>query len=145
MRRETMEDSLANHPGLVWREKVVEGVPIHTFSGPMPTQTVERKPDLNLAALSRCAKVERAQGGASGWGDHRERESFREALLDLVRGIDVRGEDGSWSIDREALDRAKAVLGIEEREDRLLPLRRRITEVAGLPSAVLGLEKEGTL
>ena len=123
---------------------MVEGEVIQTMRGPMPTQTVERKPDMNMAALSRCA-----------WSPGAVVVSvltFREALRDLVEGIDVRGEDGSWSIDRDALDRAKKILGLsdylaerKEREDRLLPLRRRITEVAGLPSAVLGLEKEGTL
>ena len=138
------EDPLANHPGLVWREKEVEGAVIQTMRGPMPTMAVERKPDLNLAALSKCAW---APGPVVVSG-----LTFREALRDLVAGIDVRGEDGSWSIDRDALDRAKKILGLSDylaerkkREDHLDPLRRRITEVAGLPSAVLGLEKEGTL
>ena len=36
----------------------------------------------------------------------------------LVLGIDVQGEDGTWSVDREALMHARRVLGIEREEEQ---------------------------
>ena len=39
--------------------------------------------------------------------------TFEEALRGLVEGIDVQGDEGTWTIDREALDHARRVLGIE--------------------------------
>ena len=48
----------------------------------------------------------------------RERNGFRKALRQLVSGIDVQGEDGTWSIDRDALGHARRVLGIEEEAGR---------------------------
>ena len=188
-------DPLEKHPGLVWREKEIVGDVVQTMRGPMPTMTVERKPDLNMEALAACAArdprvaalVDTRKLGADerkafsefvrsggdgetagyystrpvnvrtlcwfggGWHERREdgtwakvtvsrghdndpdetirqageatrserkaKNTFAYALRNLVLGIDVQGEDGTWSVDREALMHARRVLGIEREEE----------------------------
>ena len=44
-------------------------------------------------------------------------DTFEAALRRLVEGIDVQGEDGTWAVDREALEHARRVLFIHEEEE----------------------------
>ena len=120
-------DPLEKHPGLVWREKEIVGDVVQTMRGPMPTMTVERKPDLNLARLAEFAErpprlladpdAALAEAGGAILRERKEKNTFHDALRNLVLGIDMQGEDGTWSIDLVALEHAKHVLGIEEEEE----------------------------